>query len=53
MTELRGELLDQTALLGVLTTLYDLGHSLLAVRCAPAPGQPPAGGATDTTDTGR
>ena len=35
-SELRGELLDQAALLGVLTTLYDLGLPLLSVACAPA-----------------
>jgi hypothetical protein len=32
-SELRGELLDQAALIGVLTTLYDLGLPLLAVAC--------------------
>jgi hypothetical protein len=46
MTELRGELLDQAALLGVLTTLYDLGLPLLAVACAPATGRPTAGAGT-------
>jgi hypothetical protein len=35
-TELRGELLDQAALLGVLTTLYDLRCPLLSVACTPA-----------------
>jgi hypothetical protein len=34
-SELRGELPDQTALLEVLTTLYDLGYPLLAVACEP------------------
>jgi hypothetical protein len=42
-TELRGELPDQAALLGVLTTLYDLRHALLSVACTPA--GPPAGDA--------
>jgi hypothetical protein len=36
-TELRGELLDQAALLGVLTTLYDRRFPLLSVACARAP----------------
>ena len=35
-TELRGVLLDQAALLGVLTTLFDLGLPLVSVACAPA-----------------
>ena len=35
-TELHGELPDQAALLGVLTTLYDLRLPLLSVACAPA-----------------
>ena len=52
-TELRGELLDQAALLGVLTTLYDLRLPLLAVACAPAPGQPTAGASADTADARR
>jgi hypothetical protein len=43
-SELRGELLDQAALLGVLTTLYDLRLPLLAVVCVPAR-RPGAGGA--------
>ena len=34
-SELRGELLAQAALLGVLTTLNDLRLPLLAVACAP------------------
>src|SRR5262249_9348075 len=37
MTELRGDLLYQAALLGVLTTLYDLGLPLLGVACTPSP----------------
>ena len=44
VAELRGRLLDQAALLGVLTTLFDLGLPLLAVDCRAAPGPP--GGAT-------
>jgi hypothetical protein len=36
-SELRGELLDQAALLGVLTTLNDLRLPLLGVTCKPAP----------------
>lgn len=31
-TTLTGELLDQAALLGVLTELYDMGYTLLEVR---------------------
>jgi hypothetical protein len=34
-TELRGELPDQAALLGVLTTLFDLHLPLVSVACAP------------------
>ena len=52
-TELRGALLDQAALVGVLMTLYDLGYPLLAVRCAPAPGGPTARAATDAADARR
>jgi hypothetical protein len=52
-TELRGELPDQAALLGVLTTLYALRLPLVAVRCAPAPSHPPGGAATDTADAAR
>ena len=54
-TELRGELLDQAALIDVLSTLYNLGHALLAVRCAPAPapGQTTASASTDTADARR
>jgi len=37
----------------MLTTLSDLGYSLLAVRCAPAPGQPTGGASTDTADARR
>jgi hypothetical protein len=40
-TELRGELLDQAALVGVLTTLYNLRLPLLEVACAPADGPDP------------
>jgi hypothetical protein len=36
MSELRGELLDQAALLGVLRALSDLRLPLLGVTCAPA-----------------
>ena len=47
VTELRGRLLDQAALFGVLGTLYDLGLPLLSVACHAAPdateGPPPAG----------
>ena len=32
LTTLQGELVDQSALLGVLNTLHDLGHSLLRVN---------------------
>ena len=46
-TELRGALPDQAALLGVLTSLYDLRLPLLAVACAPAPGQPTASASAD------
>jgi hypothetical protein len=44
-SELRGELLDQAALVGVLTTLYDLGLPLLALTCAPprSRAEPPDG----------
>jgi hypothetical protein len=42
VAELRGTLLDQAALLGVLTTLFDLGLPLLSVACRAAPG-PPSG----------
>ena len=52
-TELRGVLLDQAALLGVLTTLYNLGHPLLAVACAPVPGRTTASASTATADTRR
>jgi hypothetical protein len=52
-TELGGALLDQAALIGVLTTLYDLGYPLLAVRCVPAPGQPAASASADTADARR
>ena len=44
-TELTGVLLDQAALQGVLTHLYDLGLPLLSVDCAPAgAGRTRAGG---------
>jgi hypothetical protein len=36
VTELRGALPDQAALLGVLVTLYDLGLPLLSVTCRAA-----------------
>ena len=36
VTELRGTLLDQAALLGVLTTLFDLGLPLRSVDCRAA-----------------
>src|SRR6478609_7534532 len=53
-TELRGEFLDQAALIGALMTLYNLGHALLAVAvAAPAPGQPAAGASTTTVDARR
>ena len=42
--ELRGRLLDQAALFGVLATLYDLGLPLLSVDCRATQG-PPGGGA--------
>src|SRR5215204_7633163 len=42
VTELSGRLLDQAALFGVLTTLYDLGLPLLSVDCHVAPGPPNA-----------
>jgi hypothetical protein len=42
VTELRGELLDQAALVGVLVTLYDLGLPLLSVECRAAQGPPDA-----------
>jgi len=32
VTTLRGELIDQAALMGVLNTLYDLGFTLLKVE---------------------
>jgi hypothetical protein len=48
VVELRGRLLDQAALLGVLTTLFDLGLPLLAVDCRAAPG-PPGGAAGPPT----
>jgi hypothetical protein len=41
VTELRGVLRDQAALLGVLTTLYNLGLSLLTVTRCPAAGDAP------------
>jgi hypothetical protein len=44
-TELRGELLDQAALMGVLTTLYELGLPLLQVTCMPERRPHPADGA--------
>jgi hypothetical protein len=34
VSELRGELLDQAALIGVLTALYELGLPLIALSCA-------------------
>ena len=40
VTELSGPLLDQAALFGVLTTLYDLGLPLLSVDCHAAQGPP-------------
>jgi hypothetical protein len=40
VTELRGPLLDQAALFGVLMTLYDLGLPLLSVDCHATPGPP-------------
>ena len=52
-TELRGALLDQATLIGVLTTRSKLGHMLLAVRCAPVPGQPTASASTATADARR
>ena len=42
VTELSGRLLDQAALFGVLTTLYDLGLPVLSVACRAAPGPPAA-----------
>jgi hypothetical protein len=36
MTLLEGELLDQAALAGVLTTLYDLHLPVLSVECLSA-----------------
>jgi hypothetical protein len=39
-SELRGELRDQAALLGALTTLYNLHLPLISLACAPA--APPA-----------
>jgi hypothetical protein len=36
-TELTGRLPDQAALIGVLTSLYDLGLPLLSVERVPAP----------------
>jgi hypothetical protein len=41
VAELSGTLLDQAALLGVLTTLFDLGLPLLSVDCRAAQ-RPPA-----------
>ena len=41
-SELRGRLLDQAALLGVLTTLFDLGLPLRSVDCLATPGPPDA-----------
>jgi len=35
-TELRGELLDQAALMGVVMTLYDRQLPLISVACVPA-----------------
>ncbi len=35
LTTLQGELVDQSALLGVLNTLHDLGYSLLQVNHLP------------------
>jgi hypothetical protein len=32
LTTLRGELIDQSALLGVLNTLHDLGYAVLQVK---------------------
>jgi hypothetical protein len=52
-TELRGELPDQAALLGVLNTLYDLRLPLLTVSCVSAPGQTTAGASTETADARR
>jgi hypothetical protein len=43
VTELGGRLLDQAALLGVLLTLYDLGHPLLSVACRGETGPPDEG----------
>jgi hypothetical protein len=37
VTELFGRLPDQAALIGVLTSLYDLGLPLLSVERVPAP----------------
>jgi hypothetical protein len=36
LSELRGELLDQSALMGVLSTLFDLRLPLVGVECRPA-----------------
>jgi hypothetical protein len=41
MTVLAGELVDQTALLGVLNTLYDLHLPILSVESLPVPGTVP------------
>ena len=40
-TFLVGKLVDQAALLGVLTTLYDWGYSLISVRQIPDEPQAP------------
>lgn len=35
VTVLKGQLIDQAALFGVLNGLYGLGYPLLAVKCTP------------------
>ena len=35
VTVLRGQLIDQAALFGVLNGLYGLGYALLSVKCTP------------------
>ena len=49
MTELIGRLMDQAALHGVLSTLYELGLPLLSVDCSPVPARGTDAGVTSAS----
>ena len=36
MTTLTGQLIDQSALIGVLNSLYDMGYPIISVECVEA-----------------